>query len=173
MGIELLLVLLVAAPAVGSILFLIGAIPQFFRGARSNYLAIFWAGISLLCCIGVIKLSLGKKPAMYLFGGMPWIEGKIQLFGALIDPLSLIMLSIVTIVGFFVVMFSTEYISKNNKEHPVDHGRGRYYAWLLLFIGSMIGIAIAPNLLQFLIFWELTTLASAVPSVGTPACTLP
>lgn len=158
---EILLLLLVFAPCVGAILFLIGAIPQFFRGNRSNYLALFWVSISLVCTIAVVKLSLGIKSKMYSFGEMPWIEGKIKLFGALIDPLSLIMLVVVSVVGFFVVLFSTEYMSLRNREHPIDYGRGRYYGWLLLFIGSMIGIAISPNLLQFLIFWELTTFSSA------------
>ena len=39
-------------------------------------------------------------------------------------------------------------------------GEGRYYFWLLLFVASMVGVAIAPNFLQLFIFWELTTVCS-------------
>jgi len=43
----------------------------------------------------------------------------------------------------------------------VTSGWMRYYLWLLFFIFSMVGLALSPNLLQFLIFWELTTICSA------------
>jgi hydrogenase-4 component D len=96
------------------------------------------------------------------FGRMPWIKGleKVALFGVLIDPLSSLMLIVVLGVGALVVLYSTAYLSERNREHDLSEGQGRYYFWLLVFMGAMAGVAISPNLLQLFIFWELTTLCS-------------
>jgi hydrogenase-4 component D len=70
------------------------------------------------------------------------------------------MLLAITIIGFLVVLYSAGYLSSFNLEHPSDEGKGRYYFFMLLFIGAMVGLVISPNFLQMLIFWELTTLCS-------------
>ena len=90
---------------------------------------------------------------------LPWILPT-KLFGFFIDSLSSLMLLIITIIGFLVVLYSTEYLSSRNKEHPVTSGKNRYNFWMLLFIGSMVGVAVSPNLLQLYVFWEMTTLCS-------------
>lgn len=74
-------------------------------------------------------------------------------FGILLDPLSLLMLAIVTGVGSAIFIYSIEYM-----EH--DAGFGRYFAGLLLFAFSMIGIVLSSNLLQLFIFWELVGVSS-------------
>lgn len=164
---EILALIALFLPIVGAIIVLVGAIPKVLRGERTNYFALTFAGLTAIASLILIIYAYAKYFAKgltipsFTFGQMPWIGLKVGLFGALIDPLSILMLSIVSIIGFFIVLYSTEYMSPRNKEHPITTGRGRYYGWLLLFIGSMIGIALAPNLIQFLIFWELTTICSA------------
>lgn len=74
-------------------------------------------------------------------------------FGFLIDPLSLMMLLVVTGVGSLIFYYSIEYM-----EH--DPGFKRYFAGLSLFAFSMIGIVISSNLLELFIFWELVGLSS-------------
>ena len=71
------------------------------------------------------------------------------------------MLLVVVPIGLLTVLYSTSYLTEGNREHPVGSGQyGRYYFWLLLFIASMVGVAISPNFLQLLVFWELTTVCS-------------
>jgi len=82
------------------------------------------------------------------------------LFGYQLDAYNFLLLGIVVVLGFLVILYSTAYIGKGNKEHPSEHGKARHHFWMLLFIASMIGIAISPNLLQLFIFWEMTTLTS-------------
>lgn len=97
------------------------------------------------------------------FGGLPWLPGSLgrgALFGLSVDPLSSLMVLVVTIVGFMVVLYSGEYLTERNAEHPYREGDNRYYFWLLFFLGSMVGVALSPNLLQMFIFWEMTTLCS-------------
>jgi hydrogenase-4 component D len=64
-------------------------------------------------------------------------------------------------IGLLTVLFSTAYLTDQNQEHPVGPEHyGRYYFWLLLFIASMVGLAVSPNFLQLFVFWELTALCS-------------
>jgi len=161
------LALLLLLPFVGALVFIGGAllfpsdVPSWFREKRAGYLATFWVLAALIAGLVVIVESMGKPPALFVSGQMPWLEIDSKLFGVLLDPLSLLMLAVTVIIGLLVVIFSIDYLSSKNQEHPVSSGWCRYYTWLLFFIFSMIGLAISPNLLQFLIFWELTTICSA------------
>ncbi len=113
--------------------------------------------------IGVRAVILGYPGgASFRVGGLPWLPGRAGtgVFGLALNPLSSIMVLVITVIGFLVVLYSTEYLSPRNVEHPHRNGRQRYYFWLLLFLGSMVGIALSPNLLQLFIFWEMTTLCS-------------
>jgi hydrogenase-4 component D len=91
-----------------------------------------------------------------------WLEDYLTggLLGCQIDPLGLIMLLVVVVLGFLNTIYGLNYLSANNKEHPTDEGRERHQFWMLLFIASMIGVAISPNLFQLYIFWEMTTVCS-------------
>jgi NADH-quinone oxidoreductase subunit L len=71
----------------------------------------------------------------------------------LIDPLSLLMLLVVTSVGTLVHVFSLAYMK-------VDEGVSRYFAGLSLFMFSMLGIVLATNFVMLFIFWELVGLSS-------------
>jgi hydrogenase-4 component D len=84
----------------------------------------------------------------------------VNVIGFMLDPLSAIMLIVVTLMGFFVIIFSIEYMSERNVEHPTTKGNSRYYFWLMMFVGSMIGITLSPNFLMLLWFWEMTSLCS-------------
>jgi hydrogenase-4 component D len=98
-----------------------------------------------------------------MMGSLPWLRDAVTdpLWGILVDPLASVMLLVVVPIGFLTVLYSTSYLTGKNREHPVgsEHHR-RYYFWLLLFVASMVGVAISPNFLQLFVFWELTTLCS-------------
>ena len=84
-------------------------------------------------------------------GDQPWE----LTFGALIDPLSSLMLVIVTLIALLVHVFSLGYM---NDEGETD--LPRYYAGLGLFTASMLGFVIADNLLMAFMFFELVGLCS-------------
>ena len=110
-----------------------------------------------------LTVSAFGAPFTRMLGTLPWLQGIVEapLFGILIDPLASIMLLVAVPIGLLTVLYSTAYLTDQNQEHPVGSEHyGRYYFWLLLFIASMIGLAISPNFLQFLVFWEMTTLCS-------------
>jgi multicomponent K+:H+ antiporter subunit A len=60
---------------------------------------------------------------------------------------------LVTGIGFLVVLYARYYMSP---EDPVP----RFFAFFLAFMGSMLGVVLAGNLIQLVFFWELTSLFS-------------
>ncbi len=73
--------------------------------------------------------------------------------GTLVDPLSALVLMVVTVVGFLVLLYSIGYMHQ-------DRGLARYYAELSLFLASMSALVVANNLLEFFLFWELVGVCS-------------
>ena len=82
-----------------------------------------------------------------------WIPFFKLAFGVLIDPLSVFIASLVSFIGTLILLYSIEYMSE-------EEDLTRYYFFMLLFIGSMIGLVMADNLLQLYIFWEVVGLCS-------------
>jgi NADH-quinone oxidoreductase subunit L len=74
-------------------------------------------------------------------------------FGLRLDPLSLLMLLIVTGVASAIHIYSWGYMNE-------DRGFPRYFACLSLFTFSMLGIVLANNFLELFIFWELVGVSS-------------
>ena len=73
--------------------------------------------------------------------------------GVLLDPISVMMLVIVTTVSFMVHIYSLGYMHG-------EKGFQRFFASLSLFTFSMLGLVIATNLFQMYIFWELVGVSS-------------
>ena len=76
-------------------------------------------------------------------------------FGLLLDPLSALMLVIVSLVSFLVHIFSLGYMNDEGEE-----GLPRYYAGLGLFSFSMLAFVFADNLFMSFVFFELVGLCS-------------
>ena len=84
------------------------------------------------------------------WGWIPADGGPIATVGVLVDPLSNAMLVLVTLVSLLVQVYSLAYLSD---ERPGS--LGRYYTYQSLFVFSMLGLVLAPGLLQMFVFWEL------------------
>ncbi len=73
--------------------------------------------------------------------------------GAYLDPISVMMLLVITIIAFLVSVYSVGYMHD-------DPGFGRFFALLNLFAFSMLGLVLSTNLLQIFVFWELVGVSS-------------
>jgi NADH-quinone oxidoreductase subunit L len=73
--------------------------------------------------------------------------------GIILDPISVMMLVIVTFVSLMVHIFSLGYMKGEERF-------GTYYSFLSLFTFSMLGLVIASNIFQVYIFWELVGVSS-------------
>nr|WRI60984.1 NADH-plastoquinone oxidoreductase subunit 5 [Emblica urinaria] len=74
-------------------------------------------------------------------------------FGYLIDPLTSILLILITTVGILVLIYSDNYMSH-------DQGYLRFFAYMTFFNTSMLGLVTSSNLIQIYIFWELVGMCS-------------
>jgi len=74
-------------------------------------------------------------------------------FGILLDPISIVLSLLVCSVSFFAQVYSIGYMDG----HP---GYRRFYAYMSLFTGAMLGLVLSSNILQTYIFWELVGLGS-------------
>jgi NADH-quinone oxidoreductase subunit L len=73
--------------------------------------------------------------------------------GVLLDPISVMMLLVITTVSFMVHIYSIGYMKD-------ERGYHRFFSFLSLFSFSMLGLVIATNIFQMYIFWELVGVSS-------------
>ena len=85
----------------------------------------------------------------------PWIQfgGQWMDIGWVLDPLTAIMLVMVTFVGMLIFIFSVGYMAH-------DKNFMRFFCFLALFASGMLGVVIANNLFLFFVSWEIVGLTS-------------
>lgn len=86
--------------------------------------------------------------------------GGVTVYGVTIDSLSVLVNFMVVFIGWLICTYSAGYMSRGNREHPVEEGIPRYYGFLQLFIASMSGLVLSSTLLDLLFFFEMTGLCS-------------
>jgi len=141
------LLLIIAIPLVGALL-----PPWFVRWGRtqSALAAGAAAGASFLLMIGMVpRVLAGDTPRFEV----PWMPSIGLDFTLRMDGLGLLFSILILGIGLLVIVYSRWYLKR---EDPM----GRFYAFLLFFMASMLGVVLADNLVLLLVFWELTSLSS-------------
>lgn len=82
-----------------------------------------------------------------------WLPAIGLSFSFRLDGLSLLFALLILIIGLLIILYSRYYLKAHENV-------GKFYALLLCFKGSMLGIVLSSNLLLMMIFWELTSLTS-------------
>ena len=140
---------------------LLGIFNQKIKPAVSGYIGV--AGLSVSTMLSFYTaykyfFKLGKVNGAYqaLFAKTTWMNFTETLtidMGVLIDPISVMMLIVVSIVSLMVHIYSRGYMKG-------DDGYTKFFAFLGLFSFSMFGLVLATNLFQIYIFWELVGVSS-------------
>lgn len=103
------------------------------------------------------KSALGAFETHLAFGQtFEWLRFTDRLhidLGIMLDPISVMMLVVITTVSLMVHIYSLGYMHG-------ERGFQRYYAFLSLFSFAMLGLVVAPNIFQMYIFWELVGVSS-------------
>ena len=97
----------------------------------------------------------------YLVFDQTWLQFTDKLtikIGFLLDPISAMMLVVISTISFMVHLYSMGYMRDHHGVY--EHGFQRFYAFLSLFSFSMLGLVVAPNIFQMYIFWELVGASS-------------
>ena len=109
--------------------------------------------VSLLLSINLFGNSMADAPPHDI--SLNWLKvGQLSIhFGMHFDPMSLLMLLIVTGVGSAIHLYSVAYMKG-------DRCVGRFFAGLSLFTFAMLGVVLSDNFLEMFIFWELVGVCS-------------
>ncbi len=84
---------------------------------------------------------------------IPWVPSLGIHISLLVDGLSLMFLYLVLGIGSLVMLYAWGYFKSKARI-------GEFYSYFFLFMGSMMGLVLANNLIMIFLFWELTSLAS-------------
>jgi NADH-quinone oxidoreductase subunit L len=157
-----------AASGVAQWLWLVPAVPMLAAGViallkqpmkkLSSGLAIGSLGFSLLVALaafGHVLSGWSHGYAVREVVNFSWIQvgtTPVEL-GWVLDPLAAVMLVMVTFVGLLIFIYSTGYM-----EH--DENYTRFFCFLSLFAGAMLGVVIANSILLLFMCWELVGLTS-------------
>jgi len=122
----------------------------------SGYITILAIFTSLVLSVWALIRLLGAPNHELPIPDISWvvIEGGVTIqLGLLMDSLTAVMLVVVTVVSLMVQIYSQGYMRG-------DPGYHRYYAFMSLFTGSMLGLVLADSLLLMFVFWEMVGLCS-------------
>jgi NADH-quinone oxidoreductase subunit L len=109
--------------------------------------------LSLMAASQLLQGSHESATLVHNFTWFTYGDGQAVRLGFLLDPLSAMMLFVVTLVSLLVFIFSVGYM-----DH--DKNATRFFCFLSLFAGSMLMLVIANSLLLLFMAWELVGLSS-------------
>jgi multicomponent K+:H+ antiporter subunit A len=107
---------------------------------------------------GASALALAScAPAVFsgeiVRAGWDWLPFEGARFGFRADGFAWMFAALVVAIGLLVILYARYYLAP---EEPF----ARFFAFFMLFMGAMLGLVLADNLLLLVVFWELTSLAS-------------
>ncbi len=152
-------IVILLAPLAGAIL--AGAVGPIALKARSHWAAILGVGGAFVAAL-VLFREVGAATAAP-FAAIPVYDWLLNATPSpfrvefLVDPLTAIMLVTVTGISLLVVVYSRDYMRKDNRP---EHGYERFFAFLSLFVFSMCALLLSGNFLLLYLGWEAVGLCS-------------
>lgn len=146
-SLDLTIALIALAPFVAAVL-----APFIFRFAGS-YSGWVLAIVPAAIFVYVLNLIEPVAATGAIKAGLDWIPSYDLRLSFLLDGLSLTFALTIAGVGTLIIIYSGAYL----KGHP---HQGRFLAYMLAFMGAMLGLVTADNLVALVLFWELTSVTS-------------
>lgn len=109
--------------------------------------------ITLIALFVLLPFVSGVFSGQVVVQSISWIPMLGMDIAFRLDGLGLLFVLMILCIGLLIILYARYYLSDRDD-------MGRFYAYLLMFMGSMLGIATSENVIQLLIFWELTSLSS-------------
>ncbi len=115
------------------------------------------AAVAGVATLAALVLAIGQFGAIAA-GGVPQMRfAWLPAFGVDIllrmDGLAWVFTVLVLGIGLLVLLYARYYMSKRDPVH-------RFYAYVMAFMGAMLGVVLSGNLIQLVVFWELTSVTS-------------
>ncbi|TRL36259.1 putative monovalent cation/H+ antiporter subunit A [Rhizobium straminoryzae] len=119
-------------------------------GHRAAWLLCLAPALSFLFFTGFLpEVSAGEV----VTGGYAWAPSFNLSFSWFLDGLSLTFALLITGIGTLIVLYAGGYM----KGHPQQ---GRFFSFILLFMGAMLGLVVSDSFLMLFVYWELTSITS-------------
>jgi len=121
------------------------------RGSRAALIAVGAVGLSAFLAAVVAVRFISIPPAGNAFTQTLWTwipaAGFMPEISLRLDALSLVMVVVITFVAFLILLYSAEFMGG-------DEGYARFFAWMDLFVASMLVLVLADNFLLLYLGWE-------------------
>ena len=144
----------------GGILLQLAVFAPLLGAAAAPWVARAWgaAGGRLLALLFLPGLALvafaGRaREGVPVVSDVPWVPEIGLSLTLRADGFSLMFALLVAGIGFLIFLYAASYLGANERH-------GRFYAYLLLFGGAMMGLVLSDNLVALFGFWELTSISS-------------
>jgi multicomponent Na+:H+ antiporter subunit A len=126
-----------------------GVAPVVYRlaGDRTGYVG----AVVSLACFGLLATQVGTRGVV----SAQWVPSLDMAFRFYVDGWALLFALLASGIGALIFTYSARYMH-------AERNLARFYATLLAFMGSILGIALAADLMVVFLFWELTSLWSFV-----------
>lgn len=118
-------------------------------GRRTGYVAALAFVPALLLALPLSAMP-GAVPALEVTRWVPTLDLALAFRG---DGFSLLFAVLIGVIGTLASLYAVAYLSERERF-------GRFYSYLLLFGGSMLGLVLSDNLIALFGFWELTSVTS-------------
>ncbi|SFM22419.1 monovalent cation/H+ antiporter subunit A [Variovorax sp. OV329] len=141
------LVLVVALPFIASIL--AALLPSDARNRESTLAGL----VALACAVSIAWLFPQISQGQVIEERFTWVPALGLDFALRLDGFAWLFAMLVSGIGALVVLYARYYMSASD---PVP----RFFSFFLAFMGAMLGVALSGNLIQMVLFWELTSLFS-------------
>jgi len=142
-------------PLVASAIIAVTKQPQRKVGAALAIISMVLAFLLSLCAFSAVLLHHGENGVFREVAGFDWLQfgGQWLHLDWVLDPLTAIMLVMVSFVSLLIFIFSVGYMAH-------DENFTRFFCFMALFAAAMLGVVIANNLLLFFVCWEIVGLTS-------------
>ena len=132
----------------------IGSLGAAFLPLHARNAAAWLAGLTALACVVLlVRLHAPVADGEIVSWTLPWMPGFGLEFNFRLDGFAWMFAMLVGVMGALVVLYARYYMSS---EDPVP----RFFSFLLAFMGAMLGVVLSGDLVQLVVFWELTSMTS-------------
>ncbi|MCK0752223.1 monovalent cation/H+ antiporter subunit A [Chromohalobacter japonicus] len=141
------LLLIVLLPLLGSLL------PLLSSNQRRHQCALLTAAMPLIALLVTLRETPGVLAGEVPRLAFSWVPALGLDLALRLDGLSLLFVLLILGIGLLIILYARHYLAEADN-------MPRFYAYLMLFMTSMLGIVMADNLILLWMFWELTSLSS-------------
>lgn len=133
--------------------FVVPPLYKFFRKVHTGWFVLIVPLILFIYFLSFVPLIANGNT---IIESVPWVPSLDIHFRLYVDGLSLLFALLITGIGTLIIFYSIYYLSQPGEK------LNNFYVYILLFMGAMLGVVLSDHLLVLYLFWEITSISSAL-----------